>query len=245
VSTLGQLITEARGLLYEVQGTPGAEDPMGWPSQAVWATNEMSRRTYALYLEATTDITTPTALYCLPASFYKIRTVQEQMASGDWLDLPVQTTQVVDRQRGAWWQTWTPSDPARLAIINSPGFGVQLAPAPSVSRTAALKITGQWQPDNVWGYDATGGALYAIDPTTGLPNLTTENPLPLWSQQHLAVGMAYRRCTIFPTPENLVRRPFLMEEWERGVGLVHGAIASYSPPARVGAYFAAGAWGRW
>lgn len=245
MSNLGQLITEARGLLYEVQGAPGSEDPLGWVSQAIWATNEMSRRTYALYLEATTDVVSATALYCLPATFYKIRTVQEMQDSGDWVNLYTETTQLVNRQRGAWWQTWTPSDPARFAVINSPGFGVQLAPVPSVSRTAALKITGQWQPDNVWGYTTAGAAIYAVDTSTGLPNLTVENPLPAWAHTHLPAGMAYRRSIVFPTPENRERRPFLKDEWDNGVGQVHGAIMSYSPPAMVGCYYGAGAWGRW
>jgi hypothetical protein len=232
--TFGEIMTRARGLLYEVQGTPAAEDPMGWAPLICNATDETSRRTFSLFLNATTDVTSATALYCVPASFWKLRTVQEQNDQGNWSELPIFDTPQMNRMFGAWWQNATPSDPAQAGVLDGSTFGVTLFPTPSVSRTAALLFGGLWRPGNVWGY--TNGTAVEVVDSNGIPNMTATNPLPDWSQDCVIYGAAVQRCWQFPTPENMTRLPFLAQHYENLIGQAHAAAATYSPPKIYGFY---------
>ncbi len=233
--TFADIFTRARGLLYEVQGQPGAEDPMGWAPLITNVTDDVSRRSLGLYLEGTTDITTSTALYCLPASFWKLRTVQILNNNGNWGSLQIFDTPKMNVMLGAGWQNYNAADPARAAVIDGATFGITLFPFPSVARTAALKFGGLWRPGNVWSY-ANGTAVEVVD-SNGIPNMTATCPLPDWSQDAVIYGAAAQRCVQFPTPENMTRLPYLSQRYEDLVGQAHGAAATYSPPAVYGFYY--------
>lgn len=237
---LNDMITRVKGVLYETQAAPASEDPLGLVQFIVEKTDEVSRRSLSLYIEATTDISSASNLYCLPQNLWKLRQVEFLRDSGDWVSIPIKTTQLMDRSVGARWHTAISSDPPCIGVIDGVNFGIQFYPAPSTTRTAALRFGGLWLPGTVWGYTSDGTAVSVID-GNGIPNLTASNPLPTFAQDAVVYGAAVQRCWQFPTPENMVRLPHIEKRYEELVGQAHAAAATYSPAPKIGWYIAGAA----
>ena len=220
------IVTEARDQLGEVRGTPDFGNPFAWNKLVTKAANDLCRSFDLFYTSAAADVANGQAQYCSPR-IHKVKCVSVFTADGKRHTINSAVIPAMDDWSSSWRDETAAAQPTTWIPQGLNAF--VLYPVPNYSYANGIVIEGFGVPESVAG--AVGS--WAAD--------TADCPLPDYTHMGVACRAALLRIARHPTPENMTRRPLIMEEYLRERKLIELHVRTHSVAQREPAYIGMGA----
>lgn len=223
--TRGTMETIVGARIAEYIDIPVDDNPLALRREVWMAADYVAERTRCHYTGFTLPITSGTSRYC-PGGLLEVTNVVYKASDGDWKALPVYTRMRMDRVSGALWRNDDAEIDARALVVHGPN-AIEIYPAPSQTRAAALRMEGYYLPGEYWVYNSSGAAQ--------APAASDECPLPNFAHSSVIefALLARLRVLVIKYPELQGALPIVERYANSLLGEVEASAARYWQMAKI------------
>lgn len=229
--TRQQIIRLGRDLLGELQGDPGADSLVAWPSIVSQAANDIAAKYKCFSGTASADLVANQVRYSAPTSTAQttnVDVIEIYAAScydstGNLHMLQPATEQWMDASIQGWRLCAAGLCPTYLVTLAQ--NYLLMVPAPSYA-SAYNPTTG------IGGYTVEGIAI----PAASWEALTAECPLPTQCHKAVVYQACLDRIIRNPSAENMVREPMIQRRLQSELDTFESSVLRYTQATRVPSY---------